>query len=374
MTTTKLYKNGLPNVKPRKLWTPQQPIKERSVLEVCNKHFDCNKDGFPTEQGWKDLSQILSIYSDPRFETSRYFLVKDGNIKEHIAVSSQIPIFSFIGTFMLDKLRIYAQKTDTKLLFAHNHPSGHIAPSTEDKNLTQFLQQQFIDDNRKYRFLGHAIIGDNGDTGIYSDIEKEWKCISQNKIMSIEDFPFNPKDNGLPQVLGSLGILNLADFAYNVNKNAEWDTKNWIPSFYINKNKQVSGIQYFNNEDFYSAQVQKIPEILKQSARSIGSQSIIFIMQNTDQNLFGQLEYFAEKTKMINDIYHPIETGYGYETLNDYFKGNIFHSNEKVNLVLSDSRVIKQKMRAKTEHVNNPIKTQTYNNKTIKGMYDDKYL
>lgn len=365
-----LYRNGLPNVLPRDLWTNFPTVKQHNVLEVLTKTFAHDNDGFPTEEGWKDLSKILSIYSDRRYETARYLLVKDGKINEQISVSSQTPTFSIVSPhdWMLSKLRIYSQRTDSKLLFVHNHPSGIILPSEDDKKLTRYLSNYFVDDNMKPRFLGHAIIGYNNDAAIYSDKDKDWKVVSNNKIIPCEQFTYTPLNNNMPTVMGSLGILILADYSTAINENATWNTDKWVPGFYINRNKQVTAIQYFHSEDFYTMQSQNIPKILRNSARKTGSESVIFIMPKNDHHLFGQIEYLAQQTHMVNDIYHPTDNG--YETIDEYLAGGkIFHPDDKIVLEIMDSRSIKRKMNDIKKTISNDNKKSI-----IRGINDESFV
>ena len=48
----------------------------------------------------------------------------------------------------------------SRVVFAHNHPSGNIEPSPEDKNLTNILKQ--CGDLLDVKVLDHVIIGDSG--------------------------------------------------------------------------------------------------------------------------------------------------------------------------------------------------------------------
>ena len=154
-----LYVNGLPNVKENSLWTPFRNYIPRNIFDIVGKKCELTPD-FSSDK-WIEASKLVSIYNDPRFETARYFIIKENKISAQIAVSNEIPNSTSVypHTWMLNRLRLQLEKEDSYLLFQHNHPSGYPFPSDNDVNVTKYLTGYFIDNHEKKRFLGHIITG-----------------------------------------------------------------------------------------------------------------------------------------------------------------------------------------------------------------------
>lgn len=131
----------------------------------------------------RDLATLAQILRDPRFETLRFFFVKDGKIVEHTAVTSRLPAaVSFVGRvtskspgaverqfdkYVADlKAMMKAVKADGYYML-HNHPSGRAIPSDADVSITQRIAEDMPG------FMGHVIIDHNeyaeiGKRGTYS--------------------------------------------------------------------------------------------------------------------------------------------------------------------------------------------------------------
>ena len=354
-----MINNLISDLNLNKLWSAIPTKKEENIFAICNMTF---KD-------WKELSQILNVFNDEKYETARYLLLqknKETNtIIEHISVTSKIPTFSSVTTSfeMLEKLRLYIQKNDMQLLFVHNHPSGNVLPSEEDIKFTSFLEQQFIDNNNISRFAGHMIIGNETNTSFFNIENKNWEILYKNKIISPESYIPQIKKSFFPTIMGNTGILQLAEVSDMIQQKININIDNKIFGFYINKNKQIAGIQLFDSEDFYTIQSQNLPHTIKSSARETGSDSIIFIMPKTDHNLFGQIEYFAQQTQMLDNVYHPTE--FNYETLKKYIAGGkIFNTQNENKIYVMDSRILKENLISNSNEINTK-KTKTILSKEI---------
>lgn len=125
--------------------------------------------------GPEDLATLAQVYRDPRFETLRYFFVKDGEIVGQTGVSSRLPGYAagWAGTdpdvFFNELERQRKALGAWSIWMLHNHPSGSSAPSLTDANFTRALAKKLpalaghvvIDHNN------YALISPQGDATVY---------------------------------------------------------------------------------------------------------------------------------------------------------------------------------------------------------------
>lgn len=326
-----LFKNGIPYVQKDTVWTPvKEPESNIFSHSLKPLAFDSTSNGFLSEKGIIGLSRALHLYSDERYETARYFFLKKGRITEQVNISSKIPNFTVLmpERFMIEQMRLYCQKTDKIVFFAHNHPSGNIMPSDSDIRLTRYLNNFFVDDNNVKRFAGHMIIGKDY-TGYFNSEKNNWFFIDEynarfTTIKPIEQFPSVFKENyhGMPQVMGELAPYVIDDFHRLISKNIDWDTKNYIPAYYLNNISYIQGIEYIPQENFWNKPHSYMKNILQESAVKTGCSSVVFFIPFEDNQLFSQINYFARETGMVANICMPTQNG--FQTLPDYFRGTIF--------------------------------------------------
>lgn len=115
-----------------------------------------------------ELAAIAQVYRDPRFETVRYFYVKNNKIVAHEGISCQIPSMSKIVpegekdvvTYLSKKIARF--KADAVYVL-HNHPSGNPDPSGADIKMTKVIGKHIPE------FRGHVII----DSYKYTEIDKD---------------------------------------------------------------------------------------------------------------------------------------------------------------------------------------------------------
>lgn len=117
-----------------------------------------------------DLAAVAQVYRDPRFETLRYILTKNGKVVHETAVSCRLPsmVTAWAGGFAefrngMEKA-IKATGADG-LYMLHNHPSGNASPSEADLTMTKKIGGGVF--NRVFR--GHVVIDTNQYTVIDDD-------------------------------------------------------------------------------------------------------------------------------------------------------------------------------------------------------------
>jgi len=101
------------------------------------------------------------------------------NVIMNIELVSMGNVFS-TGVLPMEVYSIPLQKRAVNLIFVHNHPSGELNPSKEDKDVTDRLIQvgKFVD----IPVLDHMIISDKkyysfSDNGVLSELEKSLKYV-----------------------------------------------------------------------------------------------------------------------------------------------------------------------------------------------------
>jgi len=306
---------------------PEKPI------YVIGKSFPHDSSGRPTKEGWNELSNTLSVFSDKRFETARYIMVKDGRIIRHIGVSSCSPSSTIIqpDDDFIFSLRNYAEKTDSKVIFIHNHPSGDIRPSENDITLTKKLENNFIDNEGVNRFCGHIIL-DHGNYGLYLP-ETGWKSLIDGKIQDIGNmsgvYVESTSLYGI-KIKGENDLLLLAAKADQLDDGISWNRTNWIPAWFATPKGLVKNLEYINISEFND-----VP-LLKTKIRSLGrdsrSEFIYLTPANLEQNLI--CESFAQTTGMVRDVCLLKDDGYDFSK---YSGGNIFEEVLKNEITIDDT-------------------------------------
>lgn len=158
-----------------------------------------------------DLAFLAQVYRDPRLETLRYFIVKDGKVVQERAVSSRLPsAVAFDARFIKSLSEDLAAAGDgAKFYLLHNHPAGDATPSDADIQMTR-------DFGRLPQFAAHVVLDHNE----FANINADGVAITQ-KAPSLEsaDFRANPEipnDYMNTQVdsveqIANLGKMHLTD-------------------------------------------------------------------------------------------------------------------------------------------------------------------
>ena len=257
------------------LWKAFNDFKRHGVFEIQGKNVATDKNGHLTENGFKQLATAMDIYRDKRFESARYiFIDKDGTIKDQLALSTFMPnhsISKLDETF--EQVLKHAQETDTKVAFVHNHPSGNIEASLDDKRFTSNLEE-YLNRNSKDLFAGHIIL-DHNSFNCYEP-GKQWKDVHfANEVKdsfakdNIPDFAKTKIDS----------IENLKSVAKSINDENEYN-KNWIPVVFVKADASIGGIEYFSKNYFTQNKSEDISQEFQNLGRLCGSDKAIPVVPN----------------------------------------------------------------------------------------------
>ena len=341
-------------------------MQDEQTRKILNRHLDM-EGGRITERGWTEITDILQVYSDKRFETARYLFVRDGRIMRHVAISCQNPtatISKFDEDFLF-KLKTYADGEDTSIVFVHNHPSGYVVPSLADISTTNYIGNFFGE-----RFAGHIIL-DHGNFGIYHPDHKEWSLMIKGKFYGIEEgeYMLDIGDSrlGIGQLRGRADLRQLADYARLVDDGNSWNRNKWIPSFYITQSGFVQSLEFIMNEGFEKKNYEATKKQIKNSGREAGCNHVIFVPKTYHQKLL--CEAFAQKSGMVKDILY--EKNDGTFELSNYHSGDIFNTLTKEEIIMSDQILEEQE---RVESVEEKISMDQYESHEQMAEALDDYI
>jgi len=119
----------------------------------------CEKSKFSTPEDVYEAAKMLGLHVSPREKTVAFYIDTRGHLLGAVEVSS-----GGIDSATVDPKVIFApalaiSKT-AAIIFCHNHPSGDLTPSQEDKDLTNRIKK--AGEILGIKLIDHVIVGENG--------------------------------------------------------------------------------------------------------------------------------------------------------------------------------------------------------------------
>ncbi|MCD1653514.1 ssDNA-binding domain-containing protein [Treponema zuelzerae] len=230
------------------LWTALRDFKKHGVFDIQGAQVATGQDGKITREGWEQLHQALHIYRDKRFETFRVlFVTPDGVITDQLAISSHLPTrvaLTSLNGELGDYVRDYAVRTNTKIVFIHNHPSGNVSPSLQDETMTKDLEAILVGADGRPLLLGHIIL-DHDSFGLYqANTWETMRSVTQghDPLLKTRLPEFTQERINNPVVL--------RDIAEEINESDRWNSTDWVPVAFTGADARISGIRYYSKEWF----------------------------------------------------------------------------------------------------------------------------
>lgn len=314
------YSESVLSGKQEGLWKSFYKFKTKGVFDIVGSKITLNKEGTLTDTSWNQLHTALKIYRDKRFETFRYLFVDNkGMIKDQLTLCSYLPnrtVATLPGKNIIPNIIKHAEETQTRIILAHNHPSGSTSPSFEDVLTTQKLKRIFTNSRGKSLLLGHIIL-DHDTAEIYDNSKANWYTIQTNKT---NKDPLTKNDPLAKTELYSSLLLN--SVCRQINETDTWKAKGFVPLVFVSTDKKISAIKMYP-ESFFAGSQEDVLKELQHIGSHTGSNWCFPIVQNRkdiSQNCTKNIRRLFEKKCFMD---YMIEKEIGTE-LNSSYGGGIF--------------------------------------------------
>lgn len=314
------YSESVLSGKQEGLWKSFYKFKTKGVFDIVGSKITLNKEGTLTDTSWNQLHTALKIYRDKRFKTFRYLFVDNkGMIKDQLTLCSYLPnrtVATLPGKNIIPNIIKHAEETQTRIILAHNHPSGSTSPSFEDVLTTQKLKRIFTNSRGKSLLLGHIIL-DHDTAEIYDNSKANWYTIQTNKT---NKDPLTKNDPLAKTELYSSLLLN--SVCRQINETDTWKAKGFVPLVFVSGDKKVSAIKMYP-ESFFAGSQEDVLKELQHIGSQTGSNWCFPIVQNRkdiSQNCTKNIRRLFEKKCFMD---YMIEKEIGTE-LNSSYGGGIF--------------------------------------------------
>lgn len=314
------YSESVLSGKQEGLWKSFYKFKTKGVFDIVGSKITLNKEGTLTDTSWNQLHTALKIYRDKRFETFRYLFVDNkGMIKDQLTLCSYLPnrtVATLPGKNIIPNIIKHAEETQTRIILAHNHPSGSTSPSFEDVLTTQKLKRIFTNSRGKSLLLGHIIL-DHDTAEIYDNSKANWYTIQTNKT---NKDPLTKNDPLAKTELYSSLLLN--SVCRQINETDTWKAKGFVPLVFVSTDKKISAIKMYP-ESFFAGSQEDVLKELQHIGSQTGSNWCFPIVQNRkdiSQNCTKNIRRLFEKKCFMD---YMIEKEIGTE-LNSSYGGGIF--------------------------------------------------
>ena len=280
---------------------------EKSVFEIIGKQVEVDEKQRITKKGLKDLTDYLQIYSNKNFESSRFlFIDNNGKIVAHSAATSHLPNTTILiaDEQSLKLNKNYALQNHCKILIAHNHPSGNVVASPEDKKETEKIEKILGS-----AFYGHIIL-DHGSFGCYI------RGLNQNKWFNFRDGKVLPEEYGLnlsnkdTVYLPNKDYKKIISIFSEIDDKEKWNTRNWIGGLFTNLENRVVQLQFFHYSEFEKPLL--LESKIKTIAKLTGATQINLTVPKEQYKMLLNIQNFCNQSRIIFSL--CMETSSGFES------------------------------------------------------------
>jgi hypothetical protein len=315
---------------------------ENTFLSILNKKIELNRNHAPTKRGWKTLSRFLAVYRSKRYETARYLLLDtSGEIVDHVAITNRTPDRVKISPDFIaqdeyfTRLSRYVSEHNYKIILAHNHPSGSVDPSDDDKKVTAYLMRSFGNN-----FAGHLIL-DHGSFGLYLP-GKDWETVSHKSIgydplvKPGRDalFNYNP-DGGLTP-----DKITMMRSALKIDGGDRWNSRDWVAVVFTSTLGHIKALHYYHSSDFY--QEKAAYRILKKTVDIAGRSGAVWAFAFSDNaSLLEPVRNITEETGVFRDFQVNEITGTKLG-IGGSISGRFSHAAETASTIFIDNETNRQ--------------------------------
>ncbi len=261
-------------------------------------------------ESMEDLAVLSQAVRNPKYETFRYIMVKDGVIVGHDVVTSRLPgrTVAYVQDDISEAAKHYNDRMDAlgadTLYVVHNHPTGDPKPSQTDKDTTRKLSDLIP------RLKGHVVI----NSGKYAVIEP----YGSSRILDLPGLPENWQDPILTpeigaEMVGGTSFLLSSDVA--IYAKTLMKDRNISLVVYLDSNNRVRGIQEVSDKAILNPAImrEKIPENL----RHFGVQASFLILHKGMAQTARDLAAEYVKDGVFWDVSQVMDSGESFSALEE---------------------------------------------------------
>lgn len=180
------------------------PVPGRNYLQLASRVAESLLKRGPVDvRGMRartiqDVAVLAQMFRDPRFESLRWYFIKDGKVVRVVSVSSRLPDLTYLwfdgnnslsDEDIVDRVVAEGEMVDADAVaMSHNHPSGEPVPSNADRKVTAAMAGRLALRRREGRnapmFIGHVVT----DHGRYTIINGQGDSVP-GQVAGMTDQP-----------------------------------------------------------------------------------------------------------------------------------------------------------------------------------------
>ena len=356
------------NIKPGSLYTWVKSPETTSLFALDGKICSLIP-GEKRNENWINTAKQIGVYDDERYETARYFIIHKNRFIEQISVTTEIPNSTSVykDEWCLNRLNHFVNKTDSYILFAHNHPSGLASPSDRDKEVTKFISNYFKNaGNNKTRFLGHIIIGGNNNFSFTDSKAENWMGIVNNSCVPLQFIEKHPRHNYSFDIFGDNSYAKMNAYTnFLLDKNS-FDPAKHTVFLYSNVAGYITGINVMENTSILNMKYSDFHNMVRKYSSMCGGSECFAVLPQNNKNLLDSIKYKNSVSNYIISnivINEPDKLSCVYKEN----KGFVYKENEKVEIKKNDSMKTPYFLRTKNQMNTNENINKSFNDYELHG-------
>lgn len=371
-----LFKNNFPFLNENSLWTYVESVPEQSLLSVLNKNVSLKPGCSMTDSGWAKCAKVMKTYFNPVYESTRYFFVRDGVIKNQVSLSYRIPDMTppQDGQNLIKMMKKHCLDNNESLLLVHNHPGGIACPSDNDSRTTASLYSQLNTLSVRKLFIGHMIIGK--DNYFFTDgkpclsagneMIPLWNMIVRDRIIDrsvtsqsdesqiLEQVFSNVRNRySLPCFYSEVSPEDIGPFLQQSIESSGLNPKKYVAFVYDNSLCMLSGIRLMPKNALHKDH-KKLDEMLQDDAKTCSASRCRIVYTGIADSVDVKLAYdFKKKYGSVVGTVYNTPAGFKHDHVSWNPKSKIFHSDRDIEytLYIDDSVKEKHRMNAKMKEM-----------------------
>ena len=140
----------------------ENPLLNVSEVEIVYKSKVNTKDRLKISSSWQCYDLLMNVYDHNTIEHREYFWVMYLN-QANKCIGAHMLSMGGLSSTVVDVRPLFQGAllaNASNIIVSHNHPSGNLAPSSQDRNLTKKIKEagELLD----IKLLDHLIVSAHG--------------------------------------------------------------------------------------------------------------------------------------------------------------------------------------------------------------------